>query len=500
MLLADSRAVSSARGGYTQSNSSERSAGESSPRHQADSGVLSRGGGACAWRLLWACTATTGSRSGCRWSSLASSCGVPGNGPGPLRRIVQREGIRTIVTLTAINSGDSKFRDQARLVQETGIRWLIVPMRGSRATPEQMALAADLLADPTSAAGLLSLRRGSSPHQPGPRSVPDPPPGLLGGAGLAGDREPALVASRLGRGPQRPVSDRGVRQGASDRWLPLASKASGRSGMDRSPESTERWIARLAALVLAIPMTWVGWNQATHNFGVLQPGRIYRSGQMPSRALARTVREHHIKTVLNLRGPNPRRIVVSRRGGGDAVGGGHSGRYRRSPPASGCRGSSCARWCACSRPANTPRLSTARGARNAPGWPRRLPSCCGPPAPSPMRVPSSRCTTCTSGSETAESWPSSSISTRTGCGGQRARASARGLSTLGRGGIPSRRSRTARNGLTIPFRWWSRPGPSPERLQSWRERNCRGNRHRDGRNPIDPHVPSHRKSGSLATP
>ena len=69
--------------------------------------------------------------------------------PGPLQRLVNREGIRTIVTLTAINSGDSKFRDQARLVREMGIRWLIVPMRGSRATPEQMALTADLLADPS---------------------------------------------------------------------------------------------------------------------------------------------------------------------------------------------------------------------------------------------------------------------------------------------------------------------------------------------------------------
>src|SRR6478609_5727202 len=67
-----------------------------------------------------------------------------------------------------------------------------------------------------------------------------------------------------------------------------------------------RWIARLTALVFAFPMTWVAWNQATHNFGVLQPGRIYRSGQMPAGALGRTVREHHIKTVLNLRGPNPR--------------------------------------------------------------------------------------------------------------------------------------------------------------------------------------------------
>ena len=58
--------------------------------------------------------------------------------------------------------------------------------------------------------------------------------------------------------------------------------------------------------MLAIPATWMGWNQATHNFGVVQPGRIYRSGQMPALALARTVRERQIRTVVNLRGPNPR--------------------------------------------------------------------------------------------------------------------------------------------------------------------------------------------------
>ncbi len=68
--------------------------------------------------------------------------------PGPLRRIIRREAIKTIVTLTAINSADPKFRDQIGVVRETGVRWVVVPMRGSRATPEQMALAADLLADP----------------------------------------------------------------------------------------------------------------------------------------------------------------------------------------------------------------------------------------------------------------------------------------------------------------------------------------------------------------
>jgi protein tyrosine phosphatase (PTP) superfamily phosphohydrolase (DUF442 family) len=68
--------------------------------------------------------------------------------PTPLRRIIEREGIKTIVTLTAINSTDRKFIDQTRVVKEQGIDWVIIPMRGSRATVEQMAIAADLLADP----------------------------------------------------------------------------------------------------------------------------------------------------------------------------------------------------------------------------------------------------------------------------------------------------------------------------------------------------------------
>jgi protein tyrosine phosphatase (PTP) superfamily phosphohydrolase (DUF442 family) len=67
---------------------------------------------------------------------------------GPLKRIIAREGIKTIVTLTAINASDPKFAVQRRVVEETGIRWVIVPMRGSRATAEQMAAAADLMADP----------------------------------------------------------------------------------------------------------------------------------------------------------------------------------------------------------------------------------------------------------------------------------------------------------------------------------------------------------------
>ena len=68
--------------------------------------------------------------------------------PRPLRRILAREKIKTIVTLTAINRDDPKYVDQAKVVREAGVDWIIVPMRGSRATLAQMAEAADLVADP----------------------------------------------------------------------------------------------------------------------------------------------------------------------------------------------------------------------------------------------------------------------------------------------------------------------------------------------------------------
>jgi hypothetical protein len=68
--------------------------------------------------------------------------------PDALRAIIARERIKTIVTLSAINRDDPKYVAQARVVDETGVTWVLIPMRGSSATVEQMALAADLLADP----------------------------------------------------------------------------------------------------------------------------------------------------------------------------------------------------------------------------------------------------------------------------------------------------------------------------------------------------------------
>ncbi len=68
--------------------------------------------------------------------------------PGPLRRILKRERIRTILTLTAINRDDRKYVDQARVVRELGVDWSFIPIRGSYASVAQMAEAAEILADP----------------------------------------------------------------------------------------------------------------------------------------------------------------------------------------------------------------------------------------------------------------------------------------------------------------------------------------------------------------
>ncbi len=68
--------------------------------------------------------------------------------PIPLRRIIKNEKIKTIVSLTAINTYDPKYVDQSKVVDETGVDWIIIPMRGSTATLEQLGEAADLLGDP----------------------------------------------------------------------------------------------------------------------------------------------------------------------------------------------------------------------------------------------------------------------------------------------------------------------------------------------------------------
>src|SRR5580692_2692348 len=70
-----------------------------------------------------------------------------------------------------------------------------------------------------------------------------------------------------------------------------------------------RWrkvLARVVAPLILIlgPVAWVG---SMNNFDTVDAGRVYRSGQMPATRLGQVVRDHGIKTVLNLRGPNPKK-------------------------------------------------------------------------------------------------------------------------------------------------------------------------------------------------
>ncbi len=68
--------------------------------------------------------------------------------PGPLRRILARERIKTILSLSAINTNDPKYVEQAQVVRETGVDWRLIPIHGSYASLAQMAEAANILADP----------------------------------------------------------------------------------------------------------------------------------------------------------------------------------------------------------------------------------------------------------------------------------------------------------------------------------------------------------------
>ena len=187
--------------------------------------------------------------------------------------------------------------------------------------------------------------------------------------------------------------------------------------MEHRRKRRSKRIAIWATLFLLPPLGLIGWNQATHNFGVLQPGRIYRSGQMPAGALSRTLRDYQIRTVLNLRGPNP----------GESWYRDETRRHPRRRCHAGRSSLVVLRLDVANPVANSDpvaghlRLPADHALRlgigaNRPGLGHRRALAAGP-ARWRMRAISSRCGTCTSGWETAESWPSSSTSTRSGCDG-----------------------------------------------------------------------------------
>src|SRR5262249_50195959 len=66
-----------------------------------------------------------------------------------------------------------------------------------------------------------------------------------------------------------------------------------------------RWILRPCLAAVLAAAGFLAWNLATGNFATVRTGRVYRSGQLRAVDLARRIRSHAIKTVLNLRGAHP---------------------------------------------------------------------------------------------------------------------------------------------------------------------------------------------------
>ena len=61
----------------------------------------------------------------------------------------------------------------------------------------------------------------------------------------------------------------------------------------------------LAGAALLTIILGVAWRRGSGNIGVVEPGRVYRSAQLDADHLARLVLDRGIKTIVNLRGPNP---------------------------------------------------------------------------------------------------------------------------------------------------------------------------------------------------
>jgi protein tyrosine/serine phosphatase len=83
--------------------------------------------------------------------------------------------------------------------------------------------------------------------------------------------------------------------------MPMTPSAAGRA------RSRWRAVGGFAAVVVAaVTGGLVAWNNGLRdqvvakNFGVVEPGRIYRSGQISARLIEPTLRAHHIQTIVAL--------------------------------------------------------------------------------------------------------------------------------------------------------------------------------------------------------
>lgn len=66
-----------------------------------------------------------------------------------------------------------------------------------------------------------------------------------------------------------------------------------------------RRVAAFAFALLAIPAALIAHRRLSGNLGEVAPGRLYRSAQLSDAQLSDLIRSHKLRTVLNLRGPNP---------------------------------------------------------------------------------------------------------------------------------------------------------------------------------------------------
>ncbi len=67
-----------------------------------------------------------------------------------------------------------------------------------------------------------------------------------------------------------------------------------------------KYLIRLLIAVFALSLiTWLLYQSWADTLHVVIPDRVYRSAQLPPQNLERAIKTKHIKTILNLRGPNP---------------------------------------------------------------------------------------------------------------------------------------------------------------------------------------------------
>ncbi|WP_435017743.1 tyrosine-protein phosphatase [Tundrisphaera sp. TA3] len=66
-----------------------------------------------------------------------------------------------------------------------------------------------------------------------------------------------------------------------------------------------RWALRSVALAGLVAAGLAAWLFLGDNFAAIRPGQLYRSGQLGRASLEAKLRDHRIKTVLNLRGAHP---------------------------------------------------------------------------------------------------------------------------------------------------------------------------------------------------